>query len=118
MLFCQGCDGYNAFVTDVIVTCMQWLMETTLFRDKLIILIILINLTLIVDLPFVNKKLVKIIFWQLSKIILYRKKQSTYTIKCGCLAKNNIFPIHQMKPGQVDWQKLVFQEEFVLFQRK
>ena len=30
-------------------------------------------LTLIVDLPFVNKKLVKIIFWQLSKIILYRK---------------------------------------------
>ena len=31
---CQGCDGYNAFVTDVIVTSMQWLMETTLFRDN------------------------------------------------------------------------------------
>ena len=32
--YCQGCDGYNAFVTDVIVTFMQWLMETTLFRDN------------------------------------------------------------------------------------
>ena len=30
-------------------------------------------LTLFVDLPFVNKKLVKVTFWQLSKIILYRK---------------------------------------------
>ena len=26
-VICQGCDGYNACVTDVIVTCMQWLME-------------------------------------------------------------------------------------------
>ena len=25
---------------------------------------------------------------------------------------------HQMKPCQVDWQKLVFQEKIVLFQRK
>ena len=33
-VICQGCDGYNAFVTDVIVTCMQWLMETTLFKDN------------------------------------------------------------------------------------
>ena len=33
-VICQGCDGYNVFVTDVIVTCMQWLMETTLFRDS------------------------------------------------------------------------------------
>ena len=33
-VICQGCDGYNAFVTDVIVTCMQWVMETTLFRDN------------------------------------------------------------------------------------
>ena len=31
-VICQGCDGYNAFVTDVIVTYMQWLMETTLFK--------------------------------------------------------------------------------------
>ena len=28
------------------------------------------------------------------------------------------FPIHQMKPCQVDWQKLVFQEKIILFQRK
>ena len=26
-VICRGCDGCNAFVTDVIVTCMQWLME-------------------------------------------------------------------------------------------
>ena len=31
---CQGYDGYNVFATDVIVTCMQWLMGTTLFRDN------------------------------------------------------------------------------------
>ena len=29
-----------------------------------------------------------------------------------------IFPIHQKKSCQVDWQKLVFQEKFFLFQRK
>ena len=33
-VICQGYDGYNVFATDVIVTCMQWLMETTLFRDN------------------------------------------------------------------------------------
>ena len=32
--------------------------------------------------------------------------------------KEKYFPIHQMKPCQVDWQKLVFQEKIVLFQRK
>ena len=31
--------------------------------------------------------------------------------------KEQYFPIHQMKPCQVDWQKLVFQEKIVLFQR-
>ena len=25
--------------------------------------------------------------------------------------------MHQMKPGQVDWQKLVFKEKMILFQR-
>ena len=28
------------------------------------------------------------------------------------------FPIHQVKPCQEDWQKLVFKEKIVLFQRK
>ena len=27
------------------------------------------------------------------------------------------FPIHQMKPCQEDWQKFVFKEKIVLFQR-
>ena len=46
----------------------------------------------------------------------YGKDQhSTYTIKSGCFGKYNIFPIHQMKACQLDWQKLMFPEKSILF---
>ena len=54
--------------------------------------------------------------WPLYKIILYSItffRHHQMWVSC-----TEYFPIHQMKPCQVDWQKLVFQEKIILFQRK
>ena len=77
--------------------------------------------TLIVDLPTGNsnlakQKIKKQKFWQLFKIILYRiifYIQHQMWVSC----EEQYFPIHLMKPCQEDWQKLVFKEKIVLFQR-
>ena len=42
----------------------------------------------------------------------------TYTNKSGCYGKENIFPIHQMKPCQVGWRKLVIHEKISSVEEK